>query len=694
MTDPQSDQLLDDLTVSQRRAVTSEATPLCILAGAGAGKTRVLTRRIARRVVTGSADPARVLALTFTRKAAGELSHRLVALGLRDQVQAGTFHAVAAAQLRRWWADRGQAAPTLLDRKGRLLAPLVDGRPGLAGVPLPEVAGHIEWAKARLVRPEDLPVALATAGRRPAVAAEELAAVYARYEHEKTRRGLVDFDDLLARCADAIDTDPTFAAAQRWRWRHVFVDEFQDVNPLQHRLLLAWLGSSLDLCVVGDPNQAIYGWNGADPELLAALPHRWPSAEVVRLDANHRSTPQIVAAAAAVLGADAGEVRSTRPDGPAVAVRSWSSGEAEAQGVAAGVRAAHARGGRWRDLAVLARTNAQALVLADALRAASVPVRTPGAGALLDHPTVRAALTELRRAPAAPVATAAADLRAWAETGAVTAPDATPDPRGGPPSATNRDPGDDPAGALVALADLARQAGHAEPATTIGAWIRYLPVELGRDPAGPEADAVTVCSFHRAKGLEWSEVWACGLEVGLVPIGHAQSAPARAEERRLLYVALTRPSQRLHCSWAETRAFGARAVPREPSPWLASIPRAPAPADDDAADDPDRWPRRLAEQRDRLRADGRRRVTDRLPAGWAPPDDEVLGRLRAWRAETARASAVPAHVVLHDTIVVALASLRPHDHAGLLRVPGLGPVKADRFGEALLDLVSPHAIPA
>ncbi len=274
------EELLSGLTVAQRDAVVTDAAPVCVLASAGAGKTRVLTRRMAHRIARGEAEARHTLALTFTRKAAGEMHSRLRQLGLRQQVTAGTFHSVAKAQLHRWWADRRQAPPVVLDRKVRLLGPLAAARPGLREVPASDLAAHIEWAKARLIRPHEFPAAVAELGRSlPAeVDAAEVAAIYARYEDEKTRRGLVDFDDLLARCADAIESDPLFAGAQRWQWRHIYVDEFQDLNPLQHRLLLAWLGPSTDLCVVGDPHQAIYGWNGADPDLLRLVPDRWPTA--------------------------------------------------------------------------------------------------------------------------------------------------------------------------------------------------------------------------------------------------------------------------------------------------------------------------------------------------------------------------------------------------------------------------------
>jgi len=671
--DPET--LLGDLSPAQREAVTSDAAPLCILAGAGAGKTRVLTRRIAYRVSSGREDPAHVLALTFTRKAAAELSGRLQHLGLRDTVTSGTFHAVAAAELRRRWTDLGRRPAAVIDRAETILRPLVAERPAFAGLPLGQVVAHIGLRRAkqrRLERDESsLPV-------DPA----DLDALIERYQHEKLRRGVVDFDDLLERCADAIEADPAFAAAQRWRWRHVYVDEFQDLNPLQYRLLRAWLGPSADLCVVGDPHQAIYGWNGADPGLLADFPRHWPDAGVVNLDLNHRCSPQIVAAAAAVLGADGATLRSSRPDGPSVGISCWDDDRQEAAGIASALVAANARGRRYADMAVLARTNAQAAQIAEECRRAGVPVRVPGQTPLLDLPEVNQALAEWRRRSLVPVAVAAADLAEMAT------------------AASSELSGEtSPSRSLALLAELALDAHRLDPDMTAAAWVSTLPALLGDDDPrqGATRQAVTVCSFHRAKGLEWELVWVGGLEEGLVPIGRASSERAVDEERRLLYVALTRAGDELHCSWARRRHFGGHPVPRLPSPWLDLI----AAACDDSAggrtDTTARWRQQLLEQRANLRSDPasrRANVGAGLPPGWPPPDGEVLDALRAWRSRTARASAVPAHVVLHDTVLLALASSRPSDEQDLLAVPGLGPVKASRFGETLLAIIASAGVPA
>ena len=291
--DPEA--LLEGLDDAQRAAVTSTAQPLVVLAPAGSGKTRVLTRRIAHRVATGAADPRHVLALTFTRKAAGELDDRLRRLGLRGDVTTGTFHAVAWGTLRTRWADQGRAPLALLDRKGRLLTELAPSTPGKdKRTVAADLATEIEWAKARMVTPDAYVEAVARARRKPSLKPEVVAEVYAAYETRKRRGGLVDFDDLLALVARALEEDESFASAQRWRFRHLFVDELQDVNPLQFRLLEAWRGDRYDVTAVGDPQQAIYGWNGADAGFLLDIHRWWPPAEVIELDRSYRSTPEIL----------------------------------------------------------------------------------------------------------------------------------------------------------------------------------------------------------------------------------------------------------------------------------------------------------------------------------------------------------------------------------------------------------------
>jgi DNA helicase-2/ATP-dependent DNA helicase PcrA len=667
-----AERLLEGLTEAQAAAVTSDGAPLCILAGAGSGKTRVLTRRIAWRVATGSADPRHVLALTFTRKAAGELRTRLGQLGVREGVAAGTFHAVAYAQLRQRWADRDETPPTILERKVGLLARLLGPRSGRDAAVQPiDLATEIEWAKARLVSPASYEAAALAAGRTPPLSVSAMAALYERYEVEKKRRGLVDFDDLLVRCIQAMADDTAFAAAQRWRLRHLFVDEYQDVNPAQAALLAGWRGEGDDLCVVGDPNQAIYSWNGADPGYLTELTRREPHATVVRLDDNFRSSPQVLGVAAAVLasGGVHSELRAHRPDGPLPSVRAYASDRDEARGIARAARGKHRPGTPWSRIAVLARTNAQTVLLEEAFREAGIPFRVRGGGAFLQQPEVKTALQDLRRA-GGNLVTRLVDLESDA-----------------------REHADGPAADRRAVLDelvrLAREHLAVDANATVDSFLGWLTTAVGADAGDTRADAVDLATFHAAKGLEWPVVFLAGLERGLVPIGHAKTDAGTEEERRLLYVAVTRAEEELHCSWARERTFGSRSVPRQPSPWLDDVQAARA-ALAGGGTTIDLRDRVAAERRKLRSTDGgrtgrRANVTVGLDA-----DPGVLTALKAWRSAAAKAAGVPAYVIFHDTTLAAVAEAQPVSRASLLALPGLGPVKAERYGDDLLRVVAEH----
>jgi DNA helicase II / ATP-dependent DNA helicase PcrA len=673
--------LLEGLTESQAEAVTTDAAPLCILAGAGSGKTRVLTRRIAHRVATGSADPRHVLALTFTRKAAGELNARLTSLGVRDVVAAGTFHGVAYAQLRRRWADTGRPAPTLLDRKGRLIGRLLSTTATDGPVQAVDVAGEIEWAKARMVAPSRYEEAAAKARRRPPLPPAAMASFYERYEVEKRRRGLVDFDDLLVQCAELLATEHVFARTQQWAFRHLFVDEFQDVNPVQHRLLEGWLGPRTDLCVVGDPNQAIYAWNGADPRYLTRFSQRHPSSTVIHLDDSFRSTPQILAVGQAVLANGTRELRPLRPhrtDGPIPTVRSFADEADEARGIVRAMRDRRRPGMPWSHLAVLTRTHAQGAAIEQALTDAGIPYRVRGGGAFLRRPEVQGAIEEMRAAGGL-LWPRLKDLDANAR--------AVDDPAEGEADSARR-------ASLEELVRLGRQYAAIDPTATTDAFVSWLAATLGTEGRQRNADAVELATFHAAKGLEWPIVFLAGLEDGFVPIGRAgaDSPGASAEERRLLYVAVTRAESELHCSWARKRTFGNRSVPRRPSPWLEDIEAARAAlaaGGDGTATD---WRERLVEERRRLRSapalSGHPRGP-RVTVGLGA-DPELLARLRTWRANAARTAGVPATVIFHDTTLAAIAEAQPVDRRALVALPGLGPVKAERYGDALIGVVAEH----
>jgi DNA helicase-2/ATP-dependent DNA helicase PcrA len=671
-----ADHLLHDLDEAQRRAVTSPAQPLAILAPAGSGKTRVLTRRIAWRVATGDADASHVLALTFTRKAAGELRDRLRRLGLRDGVAAGTFHAVAYAQLRARWADEGRAAPGLLARKSRLLGEIVSGSP----LTVAQLAGEIEWAKARLAGPDGYGEAVASARRRTPLSPARIAELYRRYEDAKRRARMVDFDDLLRLCGHLIETDPGFAAAQRWRHRHLFVDEFQDVNPLQLRLLDAWRGDGYDLCVVGDPEQAIYAWNGADPAFLAGFRRLYPPAEVIELDRSYRSTPQILAAASDVLrraGLGDRAVRASRPDGVPARLERHASDHGEARAIARAVRDRRGPRAAWSSQAVLVRTHAQIPLLADALRRAGIPHRVRGADPLLERSGVRDALDLLRRADG-PLAASLPDVAALAaafgeRTGRAADAAGTQGNvgEGRYAEAEPREPGPGDRADLDLVYELAHAHLRLDPAATAAGFATWLIATFQTEGPDGWGDAVTLATFHAAKGLEWPIVHLAGLEDGLVPIAHARSSAARAEEARLLYVAMTRAEDELRCSWTAQRTFGGRAAERRPTPWLAGLAERQRARTDDQPEPSPAWREHLTHER------------ARLTAASAPPSPE-LAALLAWREARARAARAEPDALVDDRLLAAIAEARPSTLDELAAVPGMGPLLVGRLGDSLL----------
>lgn len=643
--------LLEGLDADQHIAVTTPAAPLAIVAGPGAGKTRVLTRRIAHRVAIESADARHVLAITFTRRAAAELTTRLRQLGLRDHPTVGTFHAVALRILRQRATDAGRRFPDIQSDRPRLVAAaLASGGGGGGGggrsraaasnAPHPfDIATEIDWARARLVRPEDYVAEARQAGRRPTAGLAAVATAYARYEEHKRQRRVLDLDDLLERLAEEIERDPAFAEVQRWRFRHLFVDEFQDVNPLQLRLLAAWRGAGTDLCVVGDPHQAIYAWNGADPTVLTDLGRHLPGVTVVRLTANHRATPALVAASTAVLD-DPPPLYATRPDGPPPTVHDFADERAEAEGIGRLLDGARLPGTTWSACAVLVRTRAQVAPVLEGLARLGIPARARRSS-VLDDPEVRTALAS------APPPDAAYGLRDWL----------------GELDDTDVDRAPERGEALTQVIEVARRAVLEEPA----AAVRELRNALEGGDHGP--GAVDVTTFHAAKGLEWPVVVVAGCEDGLVPIGTAPRS-ALDEERRLLYVAMTRAERRLFVTWARQRTFsGGTPQPRQRSPYLDRVPFGTA---DDAATAPPPV------------------LTGRLPRPQTarPAHAPVLDALQQWRATAARAAGVPPHVVCTDAVLRAVAERRPQHVDDLADVPGLSPMAVRRFGARLVDVVA------
>ncbi|WP_245603825.1 ATP-dependent DNA helicase UvrD2 [Intrasporangium oryzae] len=694
------DEVLAALDPEQREVASAPPGPLCVLAGAGTGKTRAITHRIAYAVHSGVVQPQRVLAVTFTARAAGEMRTRLRGLGVQG-VQARTFHAAALRQLHFFWPQAiGGAAPEVMSHKAQAVAEAAGRlRMQFDRTTIRDLAAEIEWSKVNLLTPQSY-AAGARAARRepPGVDLTGMARLYEAYEEVKERRGVIDFEDVLLLTVGILDERDDIARTVRGQYRHFVVDEYQDVNALQQRLLDLWLGERDDLTVVGDPAQTIYSFTGASPKHLVGFPQRFRGARVVRLVRNYRSSPQIVAlantvVASGVAAARDGAVRLTAQGepGPDPVLTAHPDDQAEAAGVAAQVRRLVDRGHPASEIAVLFRTNAQSEAFEAALTDAGVTYLVRGGERFFARKEVRDAILLLRGAARSddgdkPLGHLVRDVI----TGAGWSPE--------PPSSggATRERWE----SLTALATLADDLAAAVPQ----ARLPELVAELDRRAAeqhAPAVQGVTLASLHAAKGLEWDTVFLVGASDGLIPISMAEGPDAVEEERRLLYVGLTRARRQLFLSWSGARTPGARAT-RRVSRFLA--PAAGILGQGARSDAPAGGVRRSAPKVARIahcRGCGAELVTaaqrktgrcDECPPSY---DEATFERLRAWRLAVAREASVPAYVVFTDATLTAIAESEPSDQAALATISGVGARKIEQYGADVLAILGgsePHEL--
>jgi DNA helicase-2/ATP-dependent DNA helicase PcrA len=688
------DAVLAALDPEQREVASNPSGPMCVLAGAGTGKTRAITHRIAFGVLAGVQQPSRVLALTFTARAAGEMRTRLRDLGVAG-VQARTFHAAALRQLHYFWPRAvGGPAPEVMPAKAAAVAESA-GRLRLRfdRTGLRDLAAEVEWAKVGMLGPETYAAAARAAGREPpGLDATAMARLLAVYEEVKAERGVIDFEDVLLLLVGILADRDDIARTVRAQYRHFVVDEYQDVNTLQQTLLDLWLGDRPDLCVVGDPAQTIYSFTGASPRHLLGFRDRHPDARVVELVRNYRSTPEVVALANLLLRAPGGArrsgsvvLRSERQPGPPPVLEEHADDPAEAAAVARQVADLVAGGHPAAEIAVLFRTNGQSELLESALAERGVPYLVRGGERFFSRREVRDAVLLLRGA-------------ARSDDGAVPLPDHVRDVLLGAGWTREPPPGGGAARerweSLSALAALADDLAVTDEQARLPAFVRELEERAAASHA-PTVQGVTLASLHAAKGLEWDTVFVVGCSDGYLPITMAETPEAVEEERRLLYVGLTRARDRLVLSWAGARTPGARAT-RRPSRFLDGL----APLLGDGARSrsrsrrgPDGGGRNRPARRATCRTCGAdlgtaaERTVGRCSSCPATYDEAAYARLRAWRLAVARAAGVPAYVVFTDATLTAIAERDPDDAAGLAGISGVGARKLDLYAAPVLEVL-------
>ncbi|MFE0330121.1 ATP-dependent DNA helicase UvrD2 [Streptomyces sp. NPDC003753] len=706
-----ADAVLEGLDPEQREVATALHGPVCVLAGAGTGKTRAITHRIAYGVRAGILQPSSVLAVTFTNRAAGEMRGRLRQLGAAG-VQARTFHSAALRQLQYFWPKAiGGRLPKIVDRKVQIVADAAAAcRIRLDRNELRDVTAEIEWSKVTQTVPADYAAAAAKTGREAPRDPAEIAQLYAAYEDLKRERGVIDFEDVLLLTVGILQDRHDIAEEVRAQYQHFVVDEYQDVSPLQQRLLELWLGDRDNLCVVGDASQTIYSFTGATPDHLLDFRIRHPGATVVKLIRDYRSTPQVVHLANGLLAQARGraaehrlELVSQRDPGPEPVYTEYADEPAEAEGAARRIRDLLADGVPASEIAILFRTNSQSEIYEQALADAGVPYQLRGAERFFDRPEVRKAGVALRGAARFGANDSLLDdaVDLPSQVRAVLAGEGwTSVPPAGSGAVRERWE------SLAALVNLAQDFAAAKPDATLGDLVAELDERANAQHA-PTVQGVTLASLHSAKGLEWDAVFVVGVAEGMMPITYARTDEQIEEERRLLYVGVTRARERLHVSWSLSRSPGGRPV-RRPSRFLDGLrPGSSATTGRTStggtggiergvsafsAAATALTPRRTSRTPARCRVCGRT-LSDagemklmRCDDCPSDMDEGLYERLREWRALQAQRSGQPAFCVFTDRTLIAIAEAVPADERELARIPGVGARKLGRYGADVLAI--------
>lgn len=677
----EAEQLLLGLDDDQARVATTFGAPVAVIAGAGTGKTRALTHRIAYGVSTEVYRADSVLALTFTTRAAGELRTRLHDLGL-PTIQARTFHSAALRQAQYFWPRAyGTQLPEVSQERASVMGAAARTlRIPLESAQLRDLLAEVSWAKVTNVVAGEYSSIAEVAGRAVSgLSSGQVGQLLGAYEREKAARGVIDFDDILLCTVALLSERPEIAAEIQQGYQHLLVDEYQDVSPLQQTLLDLWWGSGIEHCVVGDPAQTIHSFAGARADFLLGFAQRHPDASVIRLVRDYRSSPEIVATAnrfASKASVGAVHLLAVGDGGPAPRVVSWDNELAEAAGVAQWLIERHEQGIPWRELAVLYRVHAQSPLFEAALAQAEIPFTVRGSDGFYQRGEVRQAIAGLTSATqrSGQAAAVPACRQVLMELGW------TPQAPSGQGRVRERWE------SWSAVLSLAEDLVAADPHCDLAA----VAAELGRRAADEHplsSNGVTLSSFHAAKGLEWAGVALVGLQEGTMPLSLATTPSQVAEEARLFYVGITRAQRELLMSWSRARhgGTGSRARSRFLD-GLTSTDSAPAVTRDGPR------PRGTALSQTcrvcgRSLGTGAERKLARhhgCPAGY---DELLYAALVGWRRDEAQQRGLPAYCVFTDATLMAIAERHPVNERDLLSVPGVGRAKFDQYGASVLAIL-------
>ncbi|MFM6842169.1 MAG: ATP-dependent helicase [Candidatus Planktophila sp.] len=537
-------EILAALDDDQRSVALATRGPVCVIAGAGTGKTRAITHRIAYAAAIGTIDPQKVLALTFTARAAGEMRARLRTLGV-PTVAARTVHSAALKQLLFFWPTVfGGRTPDLITSKGSFITEAIRRADLTTEISthnrelMRDIASEIEWAKVSQVAPEDFIDEISQRLIKPRVNAEQLVQLYTAYESIKKQELAIDFEDVLLLTAAMLEEERDVRERVQDQYRYFTVDEYQDISPVQQRLINAWLGTRNDICVVGDPAQTIYSFAGATPVFLNTFTQRFPDAQVIRLSTGYRSTPEITFAANSILraGTMGQELVAINSHGSKPSVQGFKDEQSEIAGILGEITTLLSQGIQPQEIAVLARTNAQLSAVERAMNKAGIPYQVRNTERFFDRTDVREFLKQVRQASVIP-----AEGSDWIdELRAIAQPFLTGESIDG----------------IAALLHLGREL-HEDPGfapKVLRGYLREVEdrVQQNNPPTMP---VVTLATLHAAKGLEWERVFLIGASEGILPLMNAGTTltdAVIAEERRLFYVGMTRAKADLHITYRAT----------------------------------------------------------------------------------------------------------------------------------------------